>query len=81
MAEMSNLSEQEVQELIRIADHGVKERRGYWYTLGIPIRHRYNLDEQVTAIERLGYSRNPTALEYLLKLAEKQESRTYPKKI
>lgn len=71
------LSDQEVQELIRIADSGVKERRGHWYTLGIPINHHYELREQLDAIEKLGLSQNQLALGYLRELNKKSESERY----
>ena len=62
------LSDQDVRELIRIAEGGLKERRGYWYTLGIKINHYFSLDEQLEAIQKLGLSKNITALDYLRKL-------------
>ncbi|MEN9626247.1 MAG: hypothetical protein RL557_575 [archaeon] len=64
------LSDEEVDSLVYIADAGVKERRGHWYTLGIPINHHYGLEDQLEAIRTLGESRNKKALKYLEKLAE-----------
>ncbi len=70
-----SLSDQEVQELIRIADSGVKEWRGHWYTLGIPIPYYFDLNEQLYAINKLGKSGNSKALEFLTKIYSSEEWR------
>ncbi len=63
------VGEQAVEELIRVVE-ALKEKRGHWYTLGIPINHYYSYEEQLQAIDRLGDSRSPRALEYLTRASE-----------
>lgn len=65
---MAKLSDSEVNELIIIADAKIKEWKGSWYTLFIPIPKRYNLEEQLEAIEKLGNSENERALAYISSL-------------
>jgi hypothetical protein len=64
------LSNDEVLKLIYVAEAGIKEKRGGLRTLGIPVKKRYNLDEQLTAISRLGDSNSPIALGYLTNLSK-----------
>src|SRR3989344_4041777 len=68
---MTKLADLEVEKLIKIADANIKEWKRNWYTLFIPIPRRYNLEEQLEAIERLGNSESEKALEYLSNLSEK----------
>lgn len=67
------LSNEGIDKLIYIVDAGVKETinetiKG-WYTLWIPFEgtyHKhYDLQEQLAAIQKLGYSENKNALKYL----------------
>jgi hypothetical protein len=76
--ETPGLSDEQVGELIRAADAGIKERKRHWYTLGIKIAHRYGLHEQLEAIRSLGKSSNPRALEYLRRLNEFREEIVQP---
>ncbi|MDP2926040.1 MAG: hypothetical protein Q8N99_06720 [Nanoarchaeota archaeon] len=62
------MTDSEVSVLINLLSTDVKERKRYWYTLGIKINHYYSLDEQLDAIRQLGLSGNPIALDYLNKL-------------
>ena len=61
----THLAGSEIADLVKIADGSVKERRRHWYTLGIPVNHRYTLDEQMDAIKQLGRSGSYEALDYL----------------
>jgi hypothetical protein len=70
------LSDQEVQALIYIANAGIKEKRAHWYTFGIPIGHRYGLDEQLEAITKLGESKNKSALDFLTRMSYEDDSRS-----
>lgn len=64
----SVLPDREVDRLIYIVDDGVKERSGHWYTLGIPVNHRYSRKEKLGTIEQLGESGSNSALGYLKSL-------------
>ena len=65
---VNSLSDQEVQELIKITEGCLKEKRGHWYTLGIPIETHYSLNEQLDAVRKLSLSGNRVALNYLSRL-------------
>jgi len=65
---VEKLDDLQVLSLIRVADGEVKERRAHWYTLGIPVNHYYDCDEQLNAIRELRTSRNLRAEEYLRRL-------------
>ena len=56
--------------IIEIANGGVKEKKKDWYTFGIPVNHFYTLDDQLSAIKRLGSSANHTAHDFLRRLNE-----------
>jgi hypothetical protein len=69
------MSEQEVHQLIEVADGGGIQTRKGCSALWLPIRYHANLDDQLTAVRRLGSSRSPLALEYLSRL--NQEASEY----
>ena len=71
------VSDQEIQELIRVADWGVKGKRAHWYTLGIRVNHRYSLEEQFEAIRKLGESKNSLALDYLKEVIYEDTSESH----
>jgi hypothetical protein len=62
--------------LIRRADGAIKQWRAHWWSLGIPVPHRYGLDEQLAAIRELGRLDHPKARRYLQTINEerRQES-------
>jgi hypothetical protein len=72
------LSDDEVDELIRVAHGGIKKRIRAWYTLGVPIEFHYGLDEQLVAIRRLGLSINRKARAYLVKLSQSITTESTP---
>lgn len=72
------LPDEEVRELIKVAEGGVKriERSQHWYYLGIPSNDEidYKLEEQLNAIIRLGFSKNPQALSYMENLMKSEDT-------
>lgn len=78
--ESIELSDEEVTDLIQIAKGGLKPKKRYWYTLGIPVpifQRYYTLDEQLDAIRKLGESRSRTAKDQLKELVKIEREDIY----
>jgi len=71
------LSDQEVKQLKKITEGGVKGKRGHWYTLGIRVEYYHGFEEQLDAIKKLGDSKDKEVLAYIKLLEETTENTTY----